>query len=116
MTAPVIDLDEVRRHRDSAIQLGRAMAQRYAESIGSAVRRWAERTDTATAPIADTDAEAARALAKWGARRLRAEVRRILADLSPDAVADSVAVAERAFDIALWGLADKRTADGECSR
>ncbi len=114
--ADLINLDEVRRHRDEAIRSGRCMAQRYAVSIGAAVRRWAERTDTATAPIAETDAEAARALARWGARRLRAEVKRILADLGPDAVADSVAVAERAFDLALWGLADRRSAGGEASQ
>ncbi len=113
MSAPVIDLDQVRQNRDAAIRLGRFMVQRYAESIGAAVRRWGERTDAAAAPIADTDAEAVRALAKWGARRLRAEVRRILADLDPDVQADTVAVAERGFTLMLIALADRRTAGGE---
>lgn len=110
MAGPVIDLDQVRRHRDAAIRAGRAMAQRYAEGVSASVRRWAERTDAVMAPIASTDAEAARALAKWGARRLRAEVRRILVDLGPEARADTVAVAESAFINKLIDLADRRAA------
>ena len=110
MAAPVVNLGEVRAARDSAVRLGRAMAERMVGSIVESVHRWAERAERISGPLLSSDAEAARAINKWAARRLRAEVRRTLGDLPSEAKADMVATAEEAFRGALIALGDRRAA------
>lgn len=115
MTAPIVDFVEVRAARDSAVRLGRAMAERMVGSIVESVHRWAERAERISGPLLSCDAEAARAINIWAARRLRAEVRRTLIDIPADARVDLIATAEGAFTNALIALADRR-AFGEVSK
>ena len=115
MTAPIIDFVEVRIARDKAVRLGRAMAERMVGSVVESVHRWAERAERISGPLLCSDAEAARAINKWAARRLRAEVRRTLIDIPVEARADLIATAEGAFTNALIALADRR-AFGEVSK
>ena len=109
MTAPIVDIIEVRAARDSAVRLGRAMAERVVGSIVESVHRWAVRAEHISGPLLASDAEAARAVNKWAARRLRAEVGRTLIDLSTEARADLIATAEGAFSRAVIALSDRRT-------
>lgn len=108
MSAPVIDLNEVRVARDSAIRLGRAIAEKMVGSIVESVHRWAGRADRISGPLLSSDAEAARAINKWAACRLRAEVKRTLVDIPAEARADMVETAETAFRGVLISLADER--------
>ena len=109
MTAPIVDLVEVRAARDSAVQLGRAMAECMIGSVVESVHSWAKRAERISGPLLSSDAEAARAINMWAARRLRAEVGRTLTDLPAEAKSDLVATAEGAFFRALIALSDRRT-------
>ena len=110
LSASIIDFVEVRAARDSAVRLGRAMAERMVGSIVESVHRWAERAERISGPLLSSDAEAARAINKWAARRLRAEVRRTLIDIPMEARADLTATAEEAFIGAMIALSDRRAA------
>ncbi len=98
MTAPVIDLNEIRACRDAAVQVARGIAAERVAFIVTAIETHALRAYAASGPLVSRDPELARAANRWCARKLRSEVRKALRPLMPAAgLIDTVEVASDGF-------------------
>ncbi len=105
MSAPVIDLAEIRACRDAAVQAARGIAEDRVAYIVQAIKAHAHRAHVASAPLMASDPELARATHRWCARKLRSEVRRGLRHYMPPAgLADTVEIANDGFWAHLEGL------------